>query len=270
LFSSDFFSFHEGIWYSSHSTEISYPKDGNEDYFQIEENSFWFRHRNDCIISVIKTYSPNQVFFDIGGGNGIVTKALEINKIQSVLIEPGKQGVINAKSRKCDNIICGSLTDLHGLNGQLQSIGAFDVIEHIEEDIDFINKIHDLLDIGGMLFITVPAYQFLWSIEDTDAGHFRRYSKQKIIKVLEINNFKVIYASYFFSILFLPIFFARTLPSKLNLLFKAKNKSKNEHLQKKGLFGKIINSIWNWELNRIQSNKTIPFGSSCLIVARKY
>jgi hypothetical protein len=39
----------DGIFYASAGAAISYPDEGNEARFQIEEKSFWFRHRNDCI-----------------------------------------------------------------------------------------------------------------------------------------------------------------------------------------------------------------------------
>jgi len=43
-----------GIHYADHFSNVSYPKDGNELCFDIEDKSFWFRHRNDCIIEMIK------------------------------------------------------------------------------------------------------------------------------------------------------------------------------------------------------------------------
>ena len=38
-----------GIYFSEKRTEVSYPEEGNKDFFEIEENSFWFNHRNNCI-----------------------------------------------------------------------------------------------------------------------------------------------------------------------------------------------------------------------------
>ena len=69
--------------------KISYPDEANEMCFRIEENSFWFRHRNNCIIEVVKQFPPKGIFFDIGGGNGFVAKELEKNGIETVLVEPG-------------------------------------------------------------------------------------------------------------------------------------------------------------------------------------
>ena len=72
--------------------KISYPTDGNDICFSIEDNSFWFKHRNNCIISLAKKYVKDTPFFDIGGGNGFVSKRLEENGIQTCLVEPGIQG----------------------------------------------------------------------------------------------------------------------------------------------------------------------------------
>ena len=44
-------------------------------------------------------YCANNVYFDVGGGNGFVAKGLEEKGISTVLIEPGIQGCINAKNR---------------------------------------------------------------------------------------------------------------------------------------------------------------------------
>ena len=126
--SSTDFSFQDGIWYAANSSKLSYPDEGHEDCFEIEENSFWFRHRNNCLVSVIQKYSPDNLFFDVGGGNGFVAKALENAQIQTVLVEPGRSGVLNAKKRNLENIICGTIRDLRGLTGQVPSTAYADVI----------------------------------------------------------------------------------------------------------------------------------------------
>ncbi len=118
----------DGIWYSEKTSRISYPESGNQDCFELEENSFWFKHRNNCIIQCVKKYCPNEIFFDIGGGNGFVTKALENNNIETVLVEPGAQGCINAKSRGLQNIICSTIENSTFTVNTIPAIGLFDVV----------------------------------------------------------------------------------------------------------------------------------------------
>jgi 2-polyprenyl-3-methyl-5-hydroxy-6-metoxy-1,4-benzoquinol methylase len=266
---SDTISLEDGIWHSSKSANISYPDEGYNACFDMEETSFWFQHRNNCIVSLVKKYASNDLFFDVGGGNGFVSKAIEEAGIEGVLLEPGYEGVLNAKKRHIKNVFCGTLNDLSGLEGHIQAMGTFDVIEHIKDDAQFVNEVCNMLKQGGVFFATVPAYKFLWSDEDTDAGHFRRYTRKSITSLLKDNGFEIVYSSYFFSVLIIPIFVFRTLPSKFGIKRKTNTIDKKEHKQKTGFVGKILNLIWNFELERIQNNKFIPFGTSCLIVAKK-
>lgn len=107
----------DGIYYSKSTSKISYPETGNDNYMQIEENSFWFSHRNKIISTVVSKYSKSKTFFDIGGGNGYVSKDLHTKGIETVLVEPGIIGAKNAKKRNVENVICSTLED-----AQLKSV----------------------------------------------------------------------------------------------------------------------------------------------------
>jgi 2-polyprenyl-3-methyl-5-hydroxy-6-metoxy-1,4-benzoquinol methylase len=261
----------DGIFFAKKESEISYPESGNQDCYQIEENSFWFNHRNNCILEAVKKYCPTSTFFDIGGGNGFVAKSLEKNGIQTVLIEPGIQGCLNAKSRNLTNIVCSTLENASFKKNSIESIGLFDVVEHIEKDVEFLTSIHLYLKEKGFVFITVPAFKTLWSNEDVDAGHYRRYTTQELEVKLTKIGFDIIQSTYIFSILPIPVYLFRTLPSKLGLHKNSNdiNKYKEEHKNKKGLVNNILNKIWDKELNKIKKGKRIPIGGSCFIVARK-
>jgi len=261
----------DGIFFAKKESIISYPKEGNEHCFQIEEDSFWFNHRNNCIIETVTKYSPNEVFFDIGGGNGFVAMGLEKNGITTALIEPGIEGCLNAKKRGVSNIVCSTLEDASFMNNSIHAIGLFDVVEHIENDTVFLKLINNYLVENGLVYITVPAFNALWSDEDDHAGHFKRYTTKKLENILKESGFKIEFSTYIFSILPIPVFFFRSLPSRLGLNKNANKIDKhiNEHKSKKGIADKVLNSIWRWELNRIKKGKKIPFGGSCLVVARK-
>jgi hypothetical protein len=65
------------IYKSAKELKIDYPETGYDDCLQIEDNSFWFRHRNKIIAYAIKKYSADKSFVDIGGGNGFVYRMME-------------------------------------------------------------------------------------------------------------------------------------------------------------------------------------------------
>ena len=261
----------EGILFSKQESPISYPEHGNESCFQIEENSFWFSHRNNCITNAVLAYCPDVTFFDIGGGNGYVASGLEKKGVQTVLIEPGIQGCLNAKKRNLQNIVCSTLENASFRKSSIPAIGLFDVVEHIENDVDFLASAHSFLMDNGLIFITVPAFNALWSNDDVEAGHFRRYTRKALEEKLKAVGFKIEYSTYIFSVLVAAVFLFRALPSKLgfNKNTDDLDKYQKEHSNKKGLADKVLNWVWNFELNQINKKGVVPFGGSCFVVARK-
>lgn len=261
----------DGIFFSKDESDISYPESGNESCFQIEENSFWFIHRNNCIIESVKKYCPGSQFFDIGGGNGFVAKGLEESGISTILVEPGIQGCLNAKKRKLRNIICSTLENASLKKNVIPAIGLFDVVEHIENDIKFLASIHALLKEDGFIFITAPAFNALWSNEDVSAGHFRRYTRRELEDKLKAVGFVIEYSTYIFSILPMAVFLFRVIPDKLGLnkSTNSTDKHKKEHQIKKGIIDKALSWIWKAELNKIGKGEKIRIGGSCLVVAKK-
>ena len=261
-----------GIFYAKNTEMISYPDEYNELCFEVEENSFWFRHRNNCIIEMIKNFrsSTEGPIFDVGGGNGFVAKGLLDAGLEVVLVEPGPAGSINAKKRGVLHVICATTHTAQFKPETIPAIGVFDVVEHIEDDIGFLKHLWDLLIPGGMIYITVPAYQLLWSQEDVDGGHFRRYTLRNLKKKITHSGFDISYSSYIFSYLPIFVFFLRTIPYKLNLVKSpASNSIKKDHSAPKGIGSKILNLFHNWELKKISSRKGIPLGGSCIIAAKK-
>jgi 2-polyprenyl-3-methyl-5-hydroxy-6-metoxy-1,4-benzoquinol methylase len=261
--------YHDGIYYARKKQAISYPASGNENCKQLEEISFWFKHRNNCIRDVVTRYSRDRVFWDIGGGNGFVSTFLQSAGIETILVEPGEQGAANAKNRGLKNIICSSLEEAGIRDSTIASAGLFDVLEHIETDAEFLTKIKALLVPGGYLYLTVPAYNILWSNEDRDAGHFRRYTLTKLEKLLENCGFKIEYGTYFFSFLLLPIFLFRTIPSILGLNRQSSDVKKYTKEHSASRLQPLLDKICAWEENQILRSKKIALGGSCLIVAKK-
>jgi SAM-dependent methyltransferase len=260
-----------GIWYATKKAEISYPEEGYETCFEVEDNSFWFKHRNRCILSLIQQYPPedNGPIFDIGGGNGYVSREISKSGFDVVLVEPGIDGVRNAKKRGVDQIICSSFEDAKFLPKSLHAVGLFDVIEHIENDLSFLKAINPLLKRGGKLYITVPAYSFLWSNEDVLAGHNRRYTNKTLSEKLNVTGFSVNFCTYIFRPLPLLIFLLRTIPYIMGITKETINKAhvSREHAAKNKMFGQFLDVVLSPEIRNIHQNSPMSFGGSCLLVA---
>lgn len=261
-----------GIWYASSRENISYPSDGNQACFQVEDSSFWFRHRNACIVAAAKIFPPpaGGPIFDIGGGNGFVSKGLMQAGFESVLVEPGEAGAANGKKRGVPTVICATTTSAGFRNSTLSAVGLFDVIEHIEDDLPFLVSIRELLQPGGRLYATVPAYPALWSQEDVLAGHFRRYTRDAIDTLMRRAGLRVQFSTYIFRPLPLPIYLLRALPHRLGLARGQAGESAGaaDHRPAGGMLTALLDRLLAREIAHIGAKHPMSFGGSCLVVAQ--
>jgi len=254
----------DGIWSVNFNADISYPEDSHDICFNMENDSFWFAHRNNCIIETFRKHHSDGIIIDVGGGNGYVTKRLEDEGFQAVLVEPGIQGVANARKRGVQNIVHATLEDAGFKPGRIGGICLFDVIEHLPDETCILNTVRTLLKEDGRLYVTVPAFKFLWSSIDDYSGHYHRYTLKSLCNLLERCGFKVLYKTYFFSILPLPQFLLRVLPEWLKIS-KGHNVSMYHNQGK--ISSNLLNLVWRREIKRLSKGSTILFGSSCMVVA---
>lgn len=257
------------IWISSEVDSVSYPDERHSMCFQLEEDSFWFQHRNECIVAAIKRFPPQGGILEVGGGNGYVTRRILDENIECALLEPGIIGALNAKrGRKIPEVICSTLEGAMFEKEKLAAVAMFDVIEHVEDDQGMVDQISDLLKPGGLFYCTVPVHGWLWSGHDVEAGHFRRYNKAGLEALLS-QQFELLYSSCFFSILVLPMFLFRALPFRI-LGGRSMFSPKTEHSTGSGhKIGNILQGLLSKEVEKIKSGKKIVNGTSMMIIARK-
>jgi len=243
--------------------QVSYPNENHQHLENNQEDSFWYFHRAKCLEEVFHNF-PTGHLLDVGGSNGHLTKYL--SQVTNVaLLEPSKNGASNAFNNGISPVIQASFEEADFHRNSIPAIGLFDVLEHVEEDSKFLQGIHDTLMPNGHLYVTVPAFQFLWSQFDVSVGHFRRYNKKRLITDLEQAGFEVAYFSYMFLILPLPIWLVR----KMRGSSPIKNADVKLHKKRAGLTGKILNLILKPERWFFKQKFALPFGSSCVCVARK-
>ncbi len=115
----------------------------------------------------------------------------------------------------------------------------------------------------------MPAFSWLWSEEDVQAGHFRRYSLGEIRNAVESAGFELVFSTYFFRFLPVPILLVRTLPYKAGLS-KGRETSRTvvrDHAVRGGLFARILNGALKPEVDNVRNKRPMRFGGSCLVVA---
>jgi SAM-dependent methyltransferase len=260
----------DGIWYPPRHSGLDYPDEGNAFCFQVEDHSFWFRYRNRILVEMVRRFPPRGPIFDIGGGNGFVTRGLREAGFPAVVVEPGPVGARNAAARGLTPVVCSTLEDAGFRPASLPAVGLFDVLEHLPDDRAVLESLARLVPLGGRLYLTVPAFSWLWSDDDDLAGHHRRYTRRRLRQVVEAAGFAVETDTYLFAPLPLPILALRVLPTKLGLRRPADAETLQQELKPEaGIVTAAMTRLLDvegWWLSHVGA---VPFGSSCLLVATR-
>jgi SAM-dependent methyltransferase len=150
-------------------------------FARIEEDHWWFVGRRRIIRRIIERIIPparGHTLIDVGCGTGGNLASLA-RDYHCVGIDPTKDAIAFARQRfQHVQFIHGEFPA--GLEGYLPSaamITCMDVIEHIEQDRPFVQKLIEAMPQGSHLLLTVPADMTLWSQHDVTNDHFRRYDK---------------------------------------------------------------------------------------------
>jgi SAM-dependent methyltransferase len=256
-----------GFWSAPSDAPVSYPDDAHDLFQSVESNSFWFAHRNDCIAATVSRLPPSGLLADVGGGNGFVTRALRDAQLDVVLVEPARHGASNAWDRGLAPVVCAPVEAAGFAPASLGGVGIFDVVEHIADDASFLHTLRRLLRDDGRLYLTVPAFNALWSDEDRLAGHSRRYSPALLRSTLAAAGFAVEYLTGMFTWLPVPVFLARSLPSRLGLRRSDAARTRSEHALPDGVIGAALRGLLRTEFKAIAGGRQFPVGGSLLAVA---
>lgn len=137
---------------------------------------------------------------DVGAGSGIFSKQLLENDLASratcIDIEYSEDRDIKYQDKTVKFRQTIPQTEKYDL------LLMMDVLEHVDDDLHLLNHYKENIENDGYLLITVPAFQFLWSEHDDFLEHRRRYTKSKLIEVVEKAGLSVVNVRYFFGILF--------------------------------------------------------------------
>jgi SAM-dependent methyltransferase len=148
---------------------------------------------------------------------------------------------------------------------ELDAIGAYDVIEHIEEDETVLQQMHKALKLGGFVFITVPQHRWLWSMVDDFACHVRRYSANKQHEKVCEAGFEIVRSTSFVSTLLPAMYLSRLVQRhKVNMCM-----DDVAGLRINPILNKIFEWLLHFELALIRAGISLPIGGTRMLVARK-
>lgn len=261
--------------YPAFAPELAAGNDGfRQEYFEqlekIEANHFWFRSRNRLIFQALERYFPDaENVLEIGCGTGYILAGMEkaFPHLRLSGSEVCSAGLRSASQRLRQAELFQMDARRIPFEGEFDVIGAFDVLEHIDEDEAVLFQIHKALRRGGGVIVTVPQHPFLWSPWDDISCHQRRYSRRELARKMKKAGFRTVRASSFFTFL-LPLMI-------LSRFGSGRRTCKGNEPDLASEFGmprsinKLCEKICDLERSLLGSGLSFPAGGSLLFVGVK-
>ena len=157
-------------------------------------NHFWVRHRNELIRKHFGIFirDANEVG-EIGCGSGLV-----LSYLSKTLHRKIDGFELNLNALKLCPKVNGTLYIYDILQRQVDYLEKYnllmmmDVLEHIENEQEFLCAVRDHIAPQGYLIVGVPMRQHLYSAYDRADGHYRRYSQKYLKSVIESSGFNIV------------------------------------------------------------------------------
>lgn len=227
-----------------------------------DRGHWWFIGRRAILLAEMARWLPRRRcrVAELGCGSGGLLEALgRFGSAVGVEADPALLETAQQRGLDCRP---GSLpSDVPLPSGEWDAVCLFDVLEHLDDESAALGACGRLLAPGGLLFVAVPAYAWLWSRHDELLGHRRRYTSPRLRRVVEAAGLLVERVSYFNALLAAPIIAVR-------LLRRALRRDGHDLSRPPAPLNRLLAAVFSVEA-RLLRRRSLPFGVSLLLVARR-
>lgn len=242
---------------------------------KIENNHWWFTARRKIVCSLLTYLSPPEErlsVINVGCGTG--GDLLYLSKYYRCIgIDSSRAAVVAARERapKAKVILGSDAKAVPSKRKYEKRAWLFlDVLEHIENELNFFSNYAEMIEPGEITIITVPANPKLWSSHDVAFGHYRRYTEETLKLIWEKLPFKVLLFSHFNTRLYPLIWLSRKLKIKFG---KAKLEKDTDFCILPPSLNTILHKIFYSEHKRIlgiiNGGSSYSCGASLIVVLKK-
>ncbi|MFM1801742.1 MAG: hypothetical protein RJA81_1094 [Planctomycetota bacterium] len=174
-----------------------------ERMYKIEDRDWWFVSRRELVISHLKRHLKvsDPVILDVGCGTGATARLLKDHG-NVIGLDFSQLALSACEKRGIDHLLQGSAMAIPLADNSVDVIVATDILEHLDEDEKALSEFRRILKPGGIVIISVPAYQFLWSAHDEALMHKRRYTSKLLASRIKNAGLATCYHGYALSLLF--------------------------------------------------------------------
>ena len=234
--------------------------------FEVEESHWWFVGRRRILSSfvaqIVKRLGKEHCqILDVGCGTGANLEMLaEFGEPAGVDVSP--EALAFCKARGLENVRLGEAERLPYEDASFDLVTGLDVVEHLDDDLAGLKEMHRVLRPDGRALIFVPAFMFLWGVQDDISNHRRRYTLAGLKQVVSQAGFEVERATYTNITFFAPILLGRLLMRVTGFRPASENNLTVGSLN--GVLGKIFGAETSF-----LRHFNFPFGVSIVCVARR-
>ncbi|MBK8027343.1 MAG: class I SAM-dependent methyltransferase [Chloroflexi bacterium] len=237
---------------------------------QLEKGHFWFEARNRLILTLIRRhFAGAQRIMEIGCGTGFVLQHLTAHLPAAKFY--GSDIYVEGLRFAGQRVPAATLLQMDARHVPYERafdlIGAFDVIEHIDEDDQALTQMYRALKPGGGLLISVPQHRFLWSMVDEVSYHKRRYERDELVARVEAAGFQVIETTSFVSLL-LPLMML-TRSRKAHPTAEQSEFDLYAEFKLRAPLNRVLSAVMAVETAAIRSGAHFRYGGSRLLAARR-
>jgi SAM-dependent methyltransferase len=234
--------------------------------YEVEDAHWWYAGRRLIIKSFLERIckdleTPRPHILDVGCGTGANLELLaEFGEVEGVDIS--HEALAFCRERGIGNVRHGAAEQLPYADGAFDIVTALDVIEHLDDDVASLKEMRRVLKADGRVLLFVPAFMFLWGVQDDVSHHRRRYTIPRLRRALKAAGFEVERATYANITFFAPILLGRALMRITGLRPASENNINVSALN--GVLGRVLGAE-----SALLSRMNFPFGVSALCVARR-
>ena len=231
------------------------------EHYEVEDRHWWYRGRwavVEALMARARLPARPQILDAGCGTGGYLERYSRIG--DAVGVEPSAEAVRFCHERGLGAVQQASLEALPLENDEFDLVVATDVIEHIAAEQLALTELRRVAKPGAAMLLTVPAYMWMWSEEDVNLHHQRRYTRPRLARAVELAGWERRFATYFNAILLPPIALARRL--------RRTSDGKGELQQTPPALDWPLSLPMRLEAQAIRAGIALPFGVSVGIVCR--
>jgi hypothetical protein len=200
-----------------------------------QEHHWYYASKSRALRRSLGRWQPRTIL-DVGAGTGFFARMLlrDTTAESAVCLDPGY-------ADEWSEVLSGKPIDFRraGEVGASDLVLLMDVLEHIDDDVSFLRGLVTSARPRTRFVMSVPAFSWLWSPHDDFLGHRRRYTANRLVRLIQASGLTPLTTFYMFAAVF-PAIVAHRFLNRWRSAAEAPRSDLREH-----------HPVTNWALKRI-------------------